>query len=309
MSKRRLHQINLIPKRRSIYAVVGLLLASILFATCATVFIGVYSYISTYLGESEDTLILTQSGTGNFIATRYISMQIADSAEYVQGITLVSPETLTPSMIKEKTCFVRGIVCSKFYSVEDLKLEAGRLLTDDDIQRAFVGKRAAQRLQIGVGDSFLIYSALRDISLQVTAIGIYSTEDIALNDEVIIPLSLGQILSGNYPSRITYIRVKYNETLVSRESLESRLISQHLLTVQLTSNETGLPVENGQVDIYDIQGTLLKSGISDSLGERSFSLDFGYYTIIASYGSTQINASIFLESDQEISLKISISPS
>ncbi|MHA1651621.1 MAG: hypothetical protein ACTSYB_15625, partial [Candidatus Helarchaeota archaeon] len=99
MTKHRLYQINLIPGNRLRYAVIGLLLAAILFATCVTVFVGVYSYISTYLGDDrEDTLILTQSGTGNFIATRYISLQIADSAEYINGVTLVSPETLTPCM-------------------------------------------------------------------------------------------------------------------------------------------------------------------------------------------------------------------
>ncbi len=308
MSKRRLYQVNLIPKRRSIYALVGLLLASILFATCATVFIGVYSYISTYLGESDDTLILTQSGSGNFIATRYISMQIAESAEYVQGVTLVSPETLTPCMIREKTCFVRGIECNKFYLVENLVLEAGRLLTNEDIHGAFIGNRAAQRLQISVGDSFLIYSGLRDISLQVTAIGIYSSEDTALNDEVLIPLSIGQILSGNYPDKVTYIRVEYNDSVISRSSLEDSLISQHLLTVQILSNETGEHVQNVQVEIYDIQGTLIKSSISDSVGEGSFGLDFGNYTVVARSGSSQVNRSVFLESDQTISLKITSPP-
>ncbi|MDD1776895.1 MAG: hypothetical protein LUQ65_01920, partial [Candidatus Helarchaeota archaeon] len=108
--KRRLSQINLIPRKRLIYAVVGLLLSAILLSTCATVFIGVYSYINTYLGKSEGTLVLTQSGTGNFIATRYISMQVAESAEYLDGVTLISPETLTPCMINEKSCFVRGIL-------------------------------------------------------------------------------------------------------------------------------------------------------------------------------------------------------
>ena len=238
MTKRRLFQINLIPRNRSVYAVVGLLLSSILFATCATVFVGVYSYISTYLGESDDTLILTQSGTGNFVATRFISMQIADSAEYIQGVTIISPETLTPCMINGKTCFVRGINCERFSIFENLVLESGRFLNDNDIHGAFIGQRAANRLHISVGDSFLIYSGLRDRSLQVTAIGIYSSEDVALNDEILIPLYAGQILSGNYPDRISYIRVKYNDSIISRTELEDLIISQHYLTVQLHSNET-----------------------------------------------------------------------
>ncbi|NVM52488.1 MAG: ABC transporter permease [Candidatus Helarchaeota archaeon] len=308
MTKGKLHQINLIPRKRSIYAVVGLLLSSILFATCATVFIGVYSYISTYLGDSDETLILTQSGTGNFIATRYISMQVAESAEYIQGVTLVSPETLTPCLIKEKTCFVRGIISNKFYTMEDLTLDSGRFLTNDDIYGAFVGSRAAKRLQISTGDSFIIYSGLRDTNLQVTAIGIFSSGDVALNDEVLIPLYAGQILSGNYPNRITYIRVKYNESLISRNVLEEHLIFQHDLTVQVLSNETDSPIESGRVEIYDIKGNYLKSGFTDSLGEIAFSLDFGNYTIIVTYDEVQVNSSIFLDTDQEISLKIANPP-
>ena len=233
MTKRGLYQVNLIPRKRSIYAFVGLVLASILFATCATVFIGVYSYINTYLGESDDTLILTQSGTGNFIATRYISLQVADSADYLPGVTLVSPETLTPCMVNGKTCFIRGVKCEKFYISENLHLVGGRFLANDDVYGAFIGSRAANRLQISLGDSFIIYSGLRDVYLQVTALGIFSSDDIALNDEIIVPLYTGQLLSGNYPNRVTYVRVKYNETIISRTVLEEKLVYKHELSVTL----------------------------------------------------------------------------
>ena len=306
--KRRLSQVNLIPRKRLTYAVVGLLLSAILLSTCATVFIGVYSYIGTYLGKSEETLILTQSGTGNFIATRYISMQVAKSAEYLEGVTLISPETLTPCMINEKSCFVRGIVCNKFYIIENLTLENGRVLTDMDLACAFIGSRAASRLNIAVGDSFIIYSGLRDVVLQVTAIGIFSSGTSALNDELLIPLFAGQFLSGNYPDRINYIRVKYNESLISRTALEDLITYQHNLKVQLLSNETSDPIRDGRIDIYDINRKLLKTAYSDSLGETSFSLDFGNYTLAIAYNQVNLNSSLFLQEDAEIIFKIPTLP-
>lgn len=235
-------------------------------------------------------------------------MQVADSAEYIQGVTLISPETLTPCMIKDKTCFVHGIICDQFYKIENIVLKSGRFLSDEDLYGVFLGNRAAERLKLSVGDSFLIYSGLRDINLQVTAIGIFSSEDTALNDEVLIPIHAGQILSGNYPNYVTYIRVKYNESLISRVNLENKLTLQHDLTVTLNSNETDSPIEGGRIEVYGIKGNLLKSSYTDSLGEVTFRLDFGNYTIIAKYDSIQVNSSIFLETADEINLKISNPP-
>lgn len=306
MSKKGLYQINLIPQKRLRYAVVGLILTSVLFAACTTVFVGVYSYINTYLGEdTDDTLILTQSGTGNFIATRYISTQIAQSAEYIQGISIISPETLTPCIIMEKTCFVRGIICEKFYTIESFEIKAGRWLTNDDLYGAFIGERAAKRLQINVNDNFIIHSGVRDSSLQLTAIGIFSSKDDALNDEIIVPLFAGQILSGNYPNRVTYIRVKYNDSVISRENLEELLISKHDLSVKLSSDEL-IPLAGGSIEIYDINGKLVKIGLSDSLGGANFILDFGNYTVKASYEEFQTNYSIFLQKDSEIFINLTI---
>jgi ABC-type lipoprotein release transport system permease subunit len=308
MMKRRLNQINIIPRKRLVYGVVGLLLSSILFSTCATVFIGVYSYINTYLGRSEETLILTQSGTGNFIATRYISMQIADSAEYIAGVTLVSPETLTPCMINEKSCFVQGIICNKFYLIDKLTLDDGRLLADKDINGAFIGSQAASRLRISVGDSFIIYSGLRDVVLQVTAVGIFSSESSALNDEILVPLFAGQFLSGNYTDRINYIRVKYNESKISRTTLENSIIYQHNLNIHLLSNETSTPIGSGRIDVYDINKKLIKTGYTDSLGEVTFSLDFGNYSLTITYNQIQLNSSIYLQEDSEILFRIASPP-
>ncbi|MHA1264565.1 MAG: FtsX-like permease family protein [Candidatus Helarchaeota archaeon] len=302
MIKKRLYQVNLISRKRSVYIFVGLFLSAILLATCATVFVGVYSYIRTYLGESEDTLILTQTGTGNFIATRYISVQIAQSASYIPGISAVSPETLTPCIVNEKTCFIRGINLTTFLLFEQINLQAGRVFTSTDLFGALLGERAASRLGLKIGDYFLIYSGLRDISMQMEALGIYVSSNSALNDEIVIPLYAGQILSGNFPNRITYIRVKYNESIITREILEEKLVSQHILTISLLDKATSTPIENGQIEIYDIRGTLLKTGNTDSLGECEFSLDFGNYTIIAKYGTDQVNSSIFLENDNEIKL-------
>lgn len=302
--KHRISQITVITRKRLIYGIVGLLLSSILFSTCATVFIGAYSYVSTYLGSSEGTLILTQSGTGNFISTRYISMQIAESAEYIPGITLVSPETLTPCMVNGKSCFVRGIICNKFYQIENFILKGGRLLTDRDLTGAFIGSRAANRLQISIGNSFIIYSGLRDVILQMTVIGIFSSEDTALNDEILVPLFAGQFLSGNYPDRVNYIRVKYNESKITRPVLENLIMYQHNLNIHLFSNETNMPIRNGRIDIYDINKKLIKIGCTDTMGEASFSLDFGNYSLTITYNQMQLNSSIYLQNDQEISYKI-----
>lgn len=304
MMKRRLSQLNIIPRKRLVYGIVGLLLSSILLSTCATVFIGVYSYISTSLGRPEETLILTQKGTGNFIATRYISMQIADSAEYLAGIRLISPETLTPCMINGKSCFVQGIICNKFYQIENFTLENGRLLTDRDINGAFIGSLAASRLQISIGNSFIIYSGLRDVVLQVTAIGTFYSENTALNDEIIVPLFAGQFLSGNYPDRINYIRVKYNESRIDRTTLENLIIYQHNLNIHLLSNETSAPIESGRIDIHDINKKLIQTGYTDSLGEASFSLDFGNYTLTMTYNQIQLNASIYLQNDMDLSFRM-----
>ncbi|MHA1270788.1 MAG: FtsX-like permease family protein [Candidatus Helarchaeota archaeon] len=298
--------INIIPRNRYYYAFLGLILASLLFSTTATTLIGVYSYIETYLGDSDDVMLLTEEGSGRTIATSYIDLQLARSASYIEGVLVSSPETITPCMINGQVFIVRGTDTEQLAEIDNYVILDGQNLKTSDINKALIGKRVAQKLQLIVGSRFIVFSSLRDITLELEVIGIYESSNDLLNDEILVPLSVGQWISGHYPSRCTFIRIKFLPNVISKETLQNIIMKKHTLTLNIYDSVNLDPIQNAAINIYDINKKLIKSDYTDSLGQFNFDLLMGNYTINMSYNGVKTSRSIFILEDVSLSIYLTM---
>ncbi|MBD3228811.1 MAG: FtsX-like permease family protein [Candidatus Lokiarchaeota archaeon] len=303
--KNHLFQINLIPRNRIYYAFIGLILASLLFSATTTSFTGVYSYLETYLGESEDILIITQEGSGRTIATGFIDLNIAHSASYINGVLVSSPETLTPSILNDQVYMVRGIDTTKFSMIDEYTILQGRNLSMSDLSGALVGERVAQKSKLEIGSRFIIFSSLRDVTLELTVLGIFKSSKDSLNDEILVPLPVGQWISGHYPSLCTFIRLKFSQDEISKSQLENMIMRKHTLSIYVNDRKSNLPIEDAEVNIYDINEKLVFSGQTDSIGNVNIDLSIGNYTINVSKNGIKKSQSIYLLRDMNRQINIS----
>jgi hypothetical protein len=283
----------------------GLILASLLFTTTATTLVGVYSYVETYLGESEDVMIITKEGSGRTIATSYTDLQIARSSSYIDGIIVSSPETLTPCIINGQTFIVRGVEPEKFSLIDNMIITDGREISISDLKGAMIGKRVAKKLNLAIGSKFTIFSSLRDVTIELTTLGIFESEENSLNDEIIVPLSVGQWVSGHYPSLCSFIRIKFNSDLITKQELGEIIMQKHSLDLIILDNETNNPIEGATVKIYNINNQLISSDLTDTIGKVNYELLMGNYTLNISYNGIIKSKSVFLKEDAISNIYIS----
>ncbi|MHA1750873.1 MAG: ABC transporter permease [Candidatus Helarchaeota archaeon] len=299
-------QVKIIPRNRSYYIFFGLILASLLFSATTTTFLGAYSYIQTYLGNSQDVLILTEEGSGNTIATSFIDVSLAKSASYLNGVIVSSPETITPCVIENQIFMARGVDFSKFSQIDDLTIIQGQSLTSNNLNGAILGYRVAQKLNLEIGSKFIVFSSLRDITLELEVVGIFSSSKNSLNDEIIIPLSLGQWMAGHYPSKCTFIRIKFQQEITSKNKLQEIIMRKHNLNLTIKNYYTNLPIQGAEVKVYDINKQIFYSRSTDSTGNLNFNLPFGNYTLNISYNGIKKSESIFLLNDLTKTINLSI---
>ena len=299
-------QMNIIPKNRFYYAFLGLTLAALLFSATATTFMGIYSYIETYLGESDNVLILTEEGSGRTIATSYIDLQIAKSASYIHGVIVSSPETITPCIVNNRVFVVRGVEIDKFAQVDDYTIIKGRNLYSADLNGAILGYKVANKLGLAVNSKFILFSSLRDITIELVVVGIFKSSKSSLNDEIIVPLSLGQWISGHYPDKCTFVRIKFDTDNVSKSSLQSIIMRKHTLNLFVYDNNTNAPINGANIEIYNILGQKVFKKQTDSIGNINYELPIGNYTINISYNGIIKSRKIFLINNITLIFKLDI---
>ena len=84
------------------------------------------------------------------------------------------------------------------------------------------GQRLANRLHLTAGENITIQSSFGNFSSTLTLSGVFSTND-ALNDELITPLPIGQIMRGSTDSYVSIIRMKVDPNMFHFSSVQNLL--------------------------------------------------------------------------------------
>lgn len=213
-------------KRRFLILTVILALTSALFSITAFSFLGFYKAFNAYLGESEDIIaIYNREGIGSF--TGFLPISLVAHLESANGVLAISPETVTSSIIKDKSAFIRGVIPEEFSKLSQITILDGEALRFKDTNSMIVGHKLAKTLNLAIDDEVLILGVLshsdRYVTLKIK--GIYESHT-TLDDEAIIPLYTGQWLRGINYDTINILRVKIDRSKITPTQLYDTLSRQ-----------------------------------------------------------------------------------
>jgi len=218
-----------------LFLTVVLLLASVLFSITAFGFFGFYQTFYTYLGEGDDVVVIyDKRSTTPF--TGIIQLQLIARIENISGVLATSPEIIAPTIIKDKSVFLRGVIPEEFGKLNPLTIINGETLQLGDVQSTIVGKKLAETLHLTVGHKLLVLGVLAERYLTLEIKGTYESNS-ALDDEAIVPLYVGQWLRGADYESATLIRAK-----IDRSELTSALLYEAIAKAETPQSDgkTGL---------------------------------------------------------------------
>ena len=199
-------------KRRILILTIILTISSVLFSLTASSFLGFYNTFNAYLGEGEDILaIYDRKSTTPF--TGLVPLQLTTRIESIDGVLATSPEIITPTLVKGKSIFIRGVIPEELAKLNSLTILDGETLELNNTNSAILGKTLAHTLGLTPGDTMLVSGVLANRYVELTIKGIYESNS-PLDDEALTPLYIGQWLRGRNYGLVTIIRVKIDRSKV-----------------------------------------------------------------------------------------------
>jgi ABC-type lipoprotein release transport system permease subunit len=88
------------------------------------------------------------------------------------------------------------------------------MLELDDLNSAIVGKNVAERLRLNLNDQVLVLGVLSDRYLELQVKGIFVSHT-PMDDEILVPLYIGQWLRGTDYGHVTLIRFKIDRNAIT----------------------------------------------------------------------------------------------
>lgn len=213
-----------------------LLLASTLFSITALGFLSIYKSLNAYLGEEENIIAIFDKKSRTPF-TGLVLTYLAQRISSIDGVLASSPEVVTPSIVKGKSIFLRGVVPNELYKLNPLTILDGETLQLNDTNSVMVGKRLAKDLNLVPSEKILVLGALSEQYIELEIKGIYESNT-ALDDEVIAPLYVGQWLRRTDYGHVTLIRVKIDRSKVSPSQIYEALVQEAETPAPSPSNET-----------------------------------------------------------------------
>ncbi len=232
--------------RHLIVLVLILSLVSTLFLMTALSFLGFYKSFNAYLGEESD-IVAVYGSQSRTPFTGSIPAYLSESLSQVKGVLVNSPETITPCIVNNQSVFVRGVLPEMFFQLNPAQIIDGAALTPTDFDSALIGKNLAGRLDLRVGDEFLVFSSLADKYLQLKVGGVFQSGS-SMDDEILVLLNVGQWLRFADYNHVTLIRVKTNPDVVTAAGVYQALAesAQPQTTQSASSNSTSSQYMNYQ---------------------------------------------------------------
>jgi ABC-type lipoprotein release transport system permease subunit len=200
-------------------------------------FLGYYNSFNTYLGEGVDVVAIydVESRTP---FSGYVPAYLTDQIGGIKGVLAVSPEAITPCIIRNQTLFIRGVLPQEFCKLNTVSMVTGDFLNESSFDQVALGKRVADRLNVGVNDTVVVFATLADRYTELRVAGVYSTNS-SMDDEALVQLNVGQWLCFNDYNWVTLIRAKIDVNLFQNAKLHETLAENASQTTPppFTSNQ------------------------------------------------------------------------
>lgn len=214
--------------------------SSMVFAVTAFSLLGFYRGFTVHLGEGADVVaIYDRASSAPF--TGLVPAYLVERVACLNGVLACSPEVHAPCVVNGQAFFIRGVVPEEFLKFNSLTVLKGEMLGSFDLNFAVLGFRAAEKLNLKVNDRFMVFGVLTDRCLELNVKGIYLSNS-PLDDEVLVPLHVGQWLRGNY-GYVTLIRVKIDRAKIAPEALYREIVMEASAQDQPPAGETPKPLQ------------------------------------------------------------------
>lgn len=282
-------RVNMLKKSELWLFLVGILLVSIIGTTVGSFSLGITEK-EFYFGKEDDVLIITQPGASTPLTSR-VPFYIEKDLESISGITNISAETLGLCIIsnRENTVVtVRGVT-EDYNDLSLVEMASGKWLYNDENNEvnSFVGVVAgysiAKQLDLSVNDHLLLSSSIVDIGLELIVKGIHEQTQTPIDEELFVSLENGQTLSGLTDTEVTFLRVKFNDNVISEDEINFLLQSTFTLNISLYSSYWDFHgnITDYSVKIFSYTREYLEMENFKSITEEiSFILPFGRYIIV-----------------------------
>jgi ABC-type lipoprotein release transport system permease subunit len=209
-------------KRQRVFALALVIaLSSTLFSLTALSLVSLYGGLTAYLGEGEDVVAIYDRRSSTPF-TGLVPAHLAEEVGALEGVLACSPEVIAPCVIKGEAVFVRGIVPEGFAKLSKLTMLEGEALESRDLDCAIVGKGVAERLGLKLNDEVLVLSALADRYVVLRVKGVFASSS-PMDDEVLVPLHVGQWLRGAGYGYVTLIRLKIDGSVTTPSKIFEEL--------------------------------------------------------------------------------------
>jgi ABC-type lipoprotein release transport system permease subunit len=210
------------PRTKRVLALIAILtLTSTLFSVTAYSFLGFYNGFTGYVGEGQN-IVAVYSRIGSTPFSGVIAVQASDDLSSLAGVVAVSPEVIVPCVLAEESVFVRGVIPQETAKLNPIDILEGKSLSLNATDSALIGEGLAQRFQLKIGDSILVFGVLSKRYVELHVEGVFFS-DSSLNDEVVVPLYVGQWLRGISYGEVTFFRVKIDPAQTSVNQLYQQI--------------------------------------------------------------------------------------
>jgi ABC-type lipoprotein release transport system permease subunit len=193
-------------RRRLLSLAMAFMLSSMLFSLAAITLLGFQRGFNAYLGEREDVVVIYDKKSSTPF-TGLVPAYLAERLSALEGVKASSPEVIVPSIVKGQSVFLRGIVPREFLKLDQLKMMEGEALELSDAHYVIVGRNVAERLNLKVGEELLVHGVLTERYVELKVKGIFYSGSF-LDDEMLVPIFVGQWLRGAGYGYVTLVRVK-----------------------------------------------------------------------------------------------------
>ncbi|MEM3739768.1 MAG: FtsX-like permease family protein [Candidatus Korarchaeum sp.] len=243
-----------------------LTLLSMLFSVTAISSLSFYKSLVNYLGEEEDIVVLYDRNARTPFSG-YVPVHLAERLENIKGVIVSSPEVIAPSIVKGEAVFVRGVLPKKFFELHRIKILNGSIFDQNETKSAIIGKNIARRLNLKLNDRLFAFGVLTESYVELQVRGIYASDSF-IDDEILVPLYVGQWLRGINYGYVSFIRFKVNKSLINLSEVFSEVMkegSEHSshesrLRVELVMSEAVTNFSNKKVGA-EIASRLMRSYI------------------------------------------------
>jgi ABC-type lipoprotein release transport system permease subunit len=217
----RLARFKYLKRQRVLALALVISLSSTLFSLTALSLVSLYGGLTAYLGEGEDVVAIYDRRSSTPF-TGLVPAHLAEEVGALEGVLACSPEVIAPCVIKGEAVFVRGIVPEGFAKLSKLTMLEGEVLGSRDLDCAIVGKGVAERLDLKLNDEVLVLSALADRYVVLRVKGVFESSS-PMDDEVLVPLHVGQWLRGAGYGYVTLIRLKIDGSVTTPSKIFEEL--------------------------------------------------------------------------------------